>query len=264
MQQTLPPSSYPYTITVPSRFTDIDGSGAIGYVGLARYHEDARAAFIRTLIKSHNSDSKQWRAFICRLSTDITAAARYPEPICLVAGVAHVSQRSYILEVAAFQNGERLSRARSLGVAIDTEHRPVALAEPVLDILRAAQLPGAEGTFGGKPSAPRQDLASYPHRLQLATRFSDIDMMGHINNVAMLRYCEEARVELLSSLGRGLGTVSHTDISYIRQGRFMDDMVIGTIVEPLEGDRLCLLQGLFQRQECVATCDLIVTAPMRE
>jgi acyl-CoA thioester hydrolase len=264
MQQTRPLSSYPYTITVPSRFTDIDASGAIGYVGLARYHEDARAAFIRTLIKSHASDSKQWRAFICRISTDIRAPARYPQPICLAAGVAHVSQRSYILEVAAFQDGQPLTHMRSLGVAIDTDHRPVVIAEEVRDILRAAQLPGDAGPFGDKPPAPRQDLASYPHRLQLATRFSDVDMMGHINNVAMLRYCEEARVELLSSLRRGLGTVTHTDISYIRQGRFMDDMVIGTMVQPLDGDRLCLLQGLFQRQECVATCDLIVTAPMRE
>jgi acyl-ACP thioesterase len=47
----------------------------------------------------------------------------------------------------------------------------------------------ADGRFGDKPEARRQDLQSYPHRLQLATRFSDVDMMGHINNVATLRYC---------------------------------------------------------------------------
>jgi len=58
--------------------------------------------------------------------------------------------------------------------------------------------------------------------------------------------------------------VTHTDMSYIRQGRFMDDMILGTTVQPLDGGQLYLQQGLFQRQECVATCDLIVTAAVCE
>jgi acyl-CoA thioester hydrolase len=264
MQQTLPPSSYPYTVTVPCRFTDIDASGTIGHVGLARYHEDARAAFIRTLIKSHGQDSSQWRALLCRISTDIMAHARYPEPICLAAGVLHVGQRSYGIEVAAFQNGRPLSRARSLGVRVDNDHGTLLLADEVRSILTAAQLPGAQWPLSGKPETRRQDLQSYPHRLQLATRFSDVDMMGHLNNVATLRYCEEGRVEMLGSLNRQRGTVIHTDIAYLREGRFMDDMIIATAERPADGGRFLLQQGLFQRQQCVATCDLIVTAATHE
>jgi len=132
------------------------------------------------------------------------------------------------------------------------------------EVLTAAQLPGARWPFGGKPEARRQDLQSHPHRLQLATRFSDVDMMGHINNVATLRYCEEGRVEMLGSLNRERGSVIQTDISYLREGRFMDDMIIGTAEGSLDGGRLHLQQGLFQGQQCVATCDLIVTAAGRK
>jgi acyl-CoA thioesterase FadM len=246
-------------VTVPCRFTDIDASGAVGHIGLARYHEDARAAFIRSLIKSRGQASSQWRALLCRISTDVVAPARYPDAIRLAAGIFHVGERSYGVEVAVFQNGQPLSRARSLGVAVDADHKKILLADEVREVLTAAQLP-VRWSFSDKPEAHRQDLGSYPHRLQLATRFSDVDIMAHINNVAMLRYCEEGRVELLRSSNRQRGTVIHTDISYLREGRFMDDMIIGTAVESDDGGRLCLLQGLFQRQECVATCNLIVTA----
>jgi acyl-CoA thioester hydrolase len=260
MQQAIPWSSYPYTVTVPSRFTDIDGSGGVGHVGLARYHEDARAAFLRTLIQSHRSDSSQWRAYICRISTEVFALARYPDPICFAAGVRQVGHHSYGVEVVAYQNGAPVSRARSMGVRIDANHKPVPLTEEVRSILSSAQLPAEQWLFGPRPDSARQDLETYPHRLELSTRFSDVDMMGHINNVAALRYCEEARVYTLRSLKRSIGTVIHTDISYIREGRFMDDMTIGCLVKPLEGHQLCLLQGLFQRKQCVATCDLIVNA----
>jgi acyl-CoA thioesterase FadM len=245
---------------VPCRYTDIDASGAIGHIGLARYHEDARAAFIRSLIKSRGQASSRWRALLRRISTDVTAPARYPEAICLAAGIFHVGERSYGVEVAVFQDGQPLSRARSLGVTVDADHKKILLADEVREVLTTAQLPGARRSFSDRSEAHRQDLQSYPHRLHLATRFSDVDIMAHINNVAMLRYCEEGRVEMLRSSNRQHGTVIHTDLSFLREGRFMDDMIVGTAIESEDDGRLCLRQGLFQRQECVAICNLIVTA----
>ena len=38
-------------------------------------------------------------------------------------------------------------------------------------------------------------------RTEVERRFSDLDLMGHVNNVAFLVYLEEARVRLFAELG---------------------------------------------------------------
>ena len=44
-----------------------------------------------------------------------------------------------------------------------------------------------------KPSRHRLDPASYPFHVSVATRFGDLDPVGHVNNVSVARLFEEAR-----------------------------------------------------------------------
>ena len=43
-------------------------------------------------------------------------------------------------------------------------------------------------------------LASYPYRLPIETQFSDMDVAGHVNNVAVARFyeCARARFQLFA------------------------------------------------------------------
>jgi acyl-CoA thioester hydrolase len=264
MEMALELASYPYRISVPSRYTDVDASGAIGHLGLSRYHEDVRTAFVRELIKGHRSDSKQWRAFLGRARTEVFGHGRYPQPLSFGAGVCSVGERSYGIEVSTFQGGVQLARARSLSVAVDANHKAMPVTEETRGILSTARLASDEWSFSSKPSADSQKLESYPHRCELTTRFTDTDAMGHLNNVALLRYCEEGRAALFVSVqpdNPQLGTVLQVDISFLQEGRFLQVILIGTSVRRVEGSQVHLAQGLFQEDRCVAICDCVVRVP---
>ena len=258
-------SAYPFQMSVPTRFTDVDATSAIGYIGLSRYHEDARVAFIRDVIKRHGSGSRQWRAFLGRTSMEVFDSAHYPKPISLGVGIFGVSERSYGIEVGAFQDGARLTRARSLSVVIDQSRRATRVTDESRRILASALLPGEQWSFGAKPETV-QNPERYAHRLQWPTRFSDTDAMGHLNNVALIRYCEEARLVFLrSALSDDCApctSVERLDISYLREGRFMDDLMIGTTIQGTDGPRVHLSQALFQQGSCVAMCNSEIRLPV--
>ena len=58
-------------------------------------------------------------------------------------------------------------------------------------------------------------------RTEVERRFSDLDLMGHVNNVTFLVYLEEARVRLLAQLGGAADelpglVVARQEIDYVR------------------------------------------------
>lgn len=58
-------------------------------------------------------------------------------------------------------------------------------------------------------------------RTEVERRFSDLDVMGHVNNVTYLVYLEEARVRLLTQLGGAVDelpglVVARQEIDYVR------------------------------------------------
>ena len=48
-----------------------------------------------------------------------------------------------------------------------------------------------------KPPAWRQDRALYPHSVRVQTRYHDEDRLGHVNNIAVAAYYDEARSQLM-------------------------------------------------------------------
>jgi len=59
-------------------------------------------------------------------------------------------------------------------------------------------------------------------RFQVPQRFADLDLLGHVNNVAYLVYVQEIRLKLLSRLlGDRLSRMNHVvvrnEIDYLRE-----------------------------------------------
>jgi len=79
-----------------------------------------------------------------------------------------------------------------------------------------------------KPDPALLEPARYPFACEIATRFADLDLNKHLNNVALGEICEEARVRFHSASGflaaiadAGGGTgamVASFAIEYIGQG----------------------------------------------
>ena len=74
--------------------------------------------------------------------------------------------------------------------------------------------------------------ASYPYSTITQTRFGDMDLLGHINNVAMAGLFENGRVRFNHSLGMASLSegerwlIAAVQINYIREAHFPDDAEI--------------------------------------
>src|SRR6476620_6035112 len=63
----------------------------------------------------------------------------------------------------------------------------------------------------GRPSDARDDtLTHVRHLYECPMRWADLDLLGHVNNVTYVDYLQEARVDMMRSLGQG--RESHDDL----------------------------------------------------
>lgn len=111
-----------------------------------------------------------------------------------------------------------------------------------------------------RPEAWRLEAAAYPWTDTIQTRFADLDVLGHINNVAMAGLFEAGRARFLRASGmfavrEHRVMLVNVEINYLAEGNFPDDVMIGTGVARI-GNRSWVLQSAcFQNGKCIATCD---------
>ncbi|MEE2031951.1 acyl-CoA thioesterase [Rhodococcus chondri] len=105
----------------------------------------------------------------------------------------------------------------------------------------------------------RSMLDRYPLRRTVTPLFGDTDALGHINNVSIARYFEQARVLMQEALAADLGeraferaVLANIEISYLAEAFYPHDIVIGVGVEKIGTSSLVLGSALFQRDRCVA------------
>lgn len=108
------------------------------------------------------------------------------------------------------------------------------------------------------------DRASFPFWSRISTRFSDIDELAHVNNIATASYCETGRVELRQTIfrrhmvaeGRGF-VVAKVTLTYLAQATFPGSVDVGTRVARIGRTSYGLNQGVFQNNKCFATCEVV-------
>ena len=111
-----------------------------------------------------------------------------------------------------------------------------------------------------RPEAWRLDEKRYPHTDTIQTRFADIDVLGHINNVAMAGLFEAGRARFLRASGV-FGAREHrvmlvaVEINYLAEGSYPEDVEIATGVARIGNRSWTLLSAAFQNGRAIATCD---------
>lgn len=115
-----------------------------------------------------------------------------------------------------------------------------------------------------KPEPWRLEIDRYPFRFDTTTRFQDLDIMGHINNVAMAGIFENARVNFHRHLGRhpqdqGVRwLIASVHIEYLQEAHFPQDVTVGCAIGHIGNTSWTVYAAAFQDGECVATCDCVV------
>ena len=115
-----------------------------------------------------------------------------------------------------------------------------------------------------KSDAHRHQLANYPWQHEQQTRFADMDVNGHLNNVAIARFFEEGRVRFNWVLRDTLGgdrprfMVAHVAIDYVAEGEYPAGVTIGYGVVSEGNSSFRIGMALFQAGRCIAISDAVL------
>jgi acyl-CoA thioester hydrolase len=114
-----------------------------------------------------------------------------------------------------------------------------------------------------RPERWRLDAAGYPHHAAIQTRFQDLDVLGHINNVAWAALFEAGRVKFNHAIGlmhrrETRWLVANVEINYLAEGHFPDDVDIATGIGTIGTRSWQILAAAFQGGKPLATCDVTI------
>ena len=114
-----------------------------------------------------------------------------------------------------------------------------------------------------QPDPHRLELANYPFQWVIDTAFGDMDVAGHINNVALSRYYETGRCRWLIALTgnpevfkSGLNTiVAQYTVRFLGEVNFPDQVMVGTGIGRIGNSSFSSQQALFVNGQCVGLSD---------
>lgn len=116
-----------------------------------------------------------------------------------------------------------------------------------------------------RPAPWRLSPAAYPHSQAIQTRFQDMDVLGHLNNVAFAALFETGRTkfnhaaQLWGQMARSRrAVVAQMEINYLAEGRYPDDVEIATGIGEIGNRSWQILAAMFQDGHCIATCDVTI------
>ena len=110
-----------------------------------------------------------------------------------------------------------------------------------------------------KPEPFRLQRASYPFFRQVIARFSDMDTEGHLNNVALASFYEDARVSFLRTATQGNHAyrfvIAQISINYLAEAHYPGSYDVGLGISRFGTTSFGIGCGLFIGDTCIGTCD---------
>lgn len=120
-----------------------------------------------------------------------------------------------------------------------------------------------------KPAAWRSDATRYPFAFSITPRFADMDIVGHLNNIAVAEFHEEARVRFLCHLfGEDFLfrkrpyrlLVARASYDYLREAHYPEPLESRVGVLKIGNTSFELALALFQEGWCVGLSDVVGVA----
>lgn len=112
-----------------------------------------------------------------------------------------------------------------------------------------------------KPESWRLDPAVYPFSFDVATRWADLDMLGHINNVSMAALFEEGRGKFTHSLDIHRAAkdirwlIAGVEIAYLAEAHHPGSVTVASGIGRIGAKSWSIYSAAFQGGKCVATCE---------
>ena len=118
-----------------------------------------------------------------------------------------------------------------------------------------------------KSDPRRHDQANYPWSVSMETRFADMDVNRHLNNVAITRFFEETRIRFnWSLLSKGSQPpakrphylVAHVAVDFLGEGSYPAPVTMTYAVGNIGRTSFRCLMGMFQHGKCIALSDSVL------
>ena len=111
----------------------------------------------------------------------------------------------------------------------------------------------------------RRELATYPFHCQIQSRFGDMDIQGHINNVATVGFYQEARVQFhwehlhhTPAHGGWAPVVANLNITFLKEISYPSTVTVGVAVGRIGRSSFTLVKGLFDDHgECLGLAETV-------
>lgn len=255
-QLRLEPASFPVLVEHPARYSDLDPSRRIGRDALVRWFEDARVA-VELDAFGGDLDTRlrgEMRLLLAAVRVDVLAPLRVAGRYRIGLGVTHVGTTSFTYVYAVFAGDECVATGESVSVHA-TADGPAPLPDAVRAALEGLRVVGAPSPRSGRDLVVRE---AYPFRLDIRTRFGDIDTNRHVNNVALAGWYLDALAELhLDVLGYPTGgpldglQPSSLAVQYLAEVHYPGIYQLRVGVLDIDDDTVRYACGLFDGPRCI-------------
>lgn len=237
---------------VPPRWSDVDSLGHVNNVVLLRYLQEARVDMLFADAADRGTDQLARGVVVHRHQVSYLAPLRVrSKPATGPAATAQVRVDTWVnaIRPASFELGYAVMDAADSGgtvcavastVAVPYDlagghpRRLTAAEREVLAAFRPAGTPPPGERPADRAPAAWSD-GGQPYAVRCAVRFDDLDSYGHVNNVVVAEYLQQARIEfshqhLAGSRAEHEGTVvAHLSIDYLRPIPFRSAPVLAEI-----------------------------------
>lgn len=117
-----------------------------------------------------------------------------------------------------------------------------------------------------RPSPWQIMRTTYPYSVEVSPRYADLDVMGHINNVAIASMFETGRINFHQQLDahpREQGVrwlVAAVAINYLQEMHAPHAVTIASGLRRIGNKSWTIESAAFQNDECCATCETVMVA----
>jgi acyl-CoA thioester hydrolase len=256
----LPPTSYPVLLEHDASYSDLDPSRRIGRDALVRWFEDARVAVERTRFGADLTG--RMRLLLASVRVDVLAPLRVTRSYRIGLAVTHIGTSSFAYSYGVFADDECVATGESVSVHA-SGGRPAPLPASVRAALEELRV---DGPRVERPEIDpvRRVREAYPFRLDVRTRFGDLDTNRHVNNVRLAGWYLDGLAELhLDVLGYPTGgpldglAPSTLSVQYLDEVHYPGIYQLRVGVVDLDETTARYACGLFDGPRCIGLADAV-------
>jgi acyl-CoA thioester hydrolase len=256
-------TGFPVAVERTARYSDLDPTRRLGRDALLRWFEDARVAVERDAFGADLTTREQWQVkrLLASVRVDVLAPLKVTgRPYEVALGVTRIGTSSFTYAYAVYDGDDCVATGSSTSVHVD-ENGSAPLPDAVRAELERLRVDAPEPARAVTDPA-RLVRESYPFRVDMRTRFGDLDTNRHVNNVALAGWYLDALAELhLDVLGYPTGgpldslAPSSLRIDYLTEVLYpaINQLRVGVV--ELNATSVRYACGLFDGPRCIGLAE---------